>query len=347
MNMEVNLTASDAEIKIEELPDGNRRITIHSDKLNLSHVDRSIETCYSVDLIEKILSVKGPRTLNDEIRRDQDPLYTKACLEYDITAYQPGENFINKRILDFGCGAGASTFVLSRLFPDAQIVGIELSDELLSLARARAQFYNNTKVSFFCSTDSKTLPDKLGKFDYVVLSAVFEHLLPDERQQVLGQIWSLMNPGGIFFLNQTPYRFFPFEGHTSHLFFINYLPKKLAHFYARRFSKRVSKNETWENLLRRGIRGGRPTEIMRILKKADTQHTTKLMKPSRLGFRDRIDVWYAGYAQSIAKKYPKMKNVQKLLRTVAKIIYKITGIVVLPTVSVAFRKQNSAQSKST
>jgi SAM-dependent methyltransferase len=181
----------------------------------------------------------------------------------------------------------------------------------------------------------------MGDFDYVVLSAVLEHLWPDEREPLLQQIWSAMKPDGTLFINQTPYRYFPFEGHTTHLFFVNYLPDKLAHYYACKFSKRVRKKETWNQLLRRGIRGAHPTEIRRILKKAESGFRPLVLKPCRRGFNDRIDVWYAGYAVSIANKYPKMKTVQRVLKYVAKLIYLISGIVFLPTVSVAVKKAQS------
>ena len=165
--------------------------------------------------------------------------------------------------------------------------------------------------------------------------------MPDEREPLLRQIWSILKFDGVFFLNQTPYRFFPFEGHTTRLPFINHLSKSIAQFIARKYSKRVKNSETWKQLLRRGIRGGYPGEILRTLKSVDKKSSPELLKPSQLGFRDRIDVWYSGYAVSIANKYPKVKKTQRVLRTVAKIIYMVTGIVFLPTVSVAIRKRRN------
>jgi SAM-dependent methyltransferase len=41
------------------------------------------------------------------------------------------------RILDIGCGAGATSFALARLLPDASITGIDLSPSLIAAARAR------------------------------------------------------------------------------------------------------------------------------------------------------------------------------------------------------------------
>ncbi|MHC4587305.1 MAG: class I SAM-dependent methyltransferase [Planctomycetota bacterium] len=336
--MKTVLKHSEVEIKIVELPEGKRKIIIGSAKRWISEKDKCIETHYPIELIQTILSVKGPYTLNDEIRREEDPLYTRACLENDIKAYVHETDFKNKRILDFGCGAGASSIILARMFPEAEIVGIDLSDQLVSLAQARKQYYQYDNLSFLCSPDSKRLPENLGKFDYVILSAVFEHLLPDERETVLQQIWSILTPDGILFINQTPYRYFPFEGHTTHLFFISYLPDKLAHYCACKFSKRIRKEETWNQLLRQGIRGGHPMEIGRILKKAETDFRPFFLKPCYLGFRDRIDIWYSGYAVCIADKYPKVKNIQQILKYVAKLIYFLSGIVFLPTVSVAIKK---------
>lgn len=328
----------DGRVEITELPGGKRRITIHSEKFHLPPIEQSIETAYPLELIKKFMEVKGPRSVNDEIRREQDPYYTKICLEKEILAYLSADDCDNKRILDFGCGAGASGVILARMVPAASIVGIDLDPKLITLAKTRADYYGLQNLTFHCSPSGKEFPDALGTFDFIVLSAVFEHLLPDERTDVLRQIWSHLNPGGILFINQTPYRWFPFEGHTTQLFFINYLPRKIAHAAARRFSKRVDKNETWDNLLRRGIRGSTPRQIINVLKKSDTAFMPKLLRPSRLGFRDRIDIWYAGYAVSIARKYPKVRAVQRILRIAAKGVYLFTGIVFLPTLALAIRK---------
>ncbi|MBL7215529.1 MAG: class I SAM-dependent methyltransferase [Phycisphaerae bacterium] len=328
----------DGQVEVSDLPGGKRRVTICCEKYSIPEIERSIETAYSVELIQKILDIKGLRYLNDEIRREQDPYYTKICIEKEIFGYLSQKDCENKRILDFGCGAGASGTILARMFPKASIVGVDLDPKLVSLAKLRAEYYGLSHLKFYCSPSGKELPEGLGTFDGVVLSAVFEHLLPDERNVVLRQIWSLLNPGGILFVNQTPYRWFPFEGHTTHLPLINYLPRRIAHYAACRFSNRIGKNETWENLLRRGIRGSTPHEILKILKKTDGKYTPKRLKPIRLGFRDRIDIWYAGYAVSIAHKYPKMRIVQKVLRIGAKVIYSLTGIVFLPTLAMAIRK---------
>jgi 2-polyprenyl-3-methyl-5-hydroxy-6-metoxy-1,4-benzoquinol methylase len=337
--MPITLKHPEAEIEIEELPNGKRLIRVTSESLSIAPFDTQLETAYSLDLIEKVLQTKGPLSLCDEIRREEDPFYTKTCLEKDILGYRAERDFENKRILDFGCGGGASSVILAKMFPNSEIVGIDLSQHAISLAEFRTKHFNLTNVSFLCSKNSKELPDEIGDFDYILLSAVVEHLLPEERTVILSQLWSLLKPNGVIFINQTPYRFFPFEGHTTRLPLINYLPDKLALICARTFSKRVSPNADWKKLLRRGIRGSHPKQILDILKKSNPHFTPEILTPSRMGLRDRIDIWYNGYAVSIAKKYQKVKRIQQILRSVSKLIYYITGIVILPTVSVAVLKK--------
>jgi hypothetical protein len=60
---------------------------------------------------------------------------------------------------------------------------------------------------------------------------------------------------------------------------------------ARRFSRRVGDGESWETLLRRGIRGATVREIMRSIGRDGG--SPELIVPSAAGLRDRIDVWLA------------------------------------------------------
>jgi len=337
--MSIYLEHPEAKIQIEELPNGKRRVTIDPLDASISVPYRNCETSYPRELIEQILRVKGPINLCDEIRRDEDPLYAQICLEKNILGYVADEAFKDKRLLDFGCGCGASTMILARMFPATRIVGIELSSDLLSIAKLRAQYYGFEHVEFWVSPSGKELPENIGEFDFVVLSAVVEHLLPDERKVILNQLWSVLKPGGVLFIDQTPYRYFPFEGHTSQLPFINYLPDKLAHIVACRFSKRLHWGDSWESLLRRGVRGSSVREIMGILQDESVNGHHILLKPNRFGFHDRIDLWYAGYAVSITNKYPKAKHIQRIMKYIFKIIYLVSGVVMLPTLSLAIRKQ--------
>ena len=216
------------------------------------------ETAYPLPLIKEILNAKGPAWLCDEIRRDESQSYVQKAIQYSVFSYVDEKQFRNKRVLDFGCGSGASTMVLSRALPKTKIVGVELDPILLNICKLRCCHYRiEDRISLLLSPNENSLPDDIGEFDYIFLNAVYEHLLPAERRILLPLLWKHLNNKGVIFINQTPYRWFPIEMHTtSGLFFINYLPDYLAFYYERYFSKRHKIGDNWTTLLRKGIRGG-------------------------------------------------------------------------------------------
>jgi 2-polyprenyl-3-methyl-5-hydroxy-6-metoxy-1,4-benzoquinol methylase len=290
------------------------------------------ETLYPLGLIEKILNVKGPQWLCDEIMRDEDPKYVQHNLKYSILSYVSEESFRNKRVLDFGCGAGSSTMILSRMFPHTEIVGVELEDRLLCVAKLRSQHYKCNNVRFTLSPPSgENLPNGLGDFDYVILSGVYEHLLPNERKTLLPKIWLHIKPGGILFINQTPHRYFPIDFHTTGLPFINYLPDKIAFQVVKRFSKKVRPEETWNTLLRRGIRGGTDREILHILN--TTSQKPILLEPERMGIRNRIELWHS-------LSSPRLFAVKKALLICLKAFKSITGITFTQHIDLAIKKSH-------
>ena len=297
------------EFRIEPLEGGRLRLEYRASKSGGKI--QTWDTAYPENLVKLILDVRGAASVIDEIRRHEDPRYVRACLEVDITGYVDPELLKGKRWLDFGCGGGASTMILARMFGDSPIVGIDLSERSLAIARARGQHFGYRNIEFLLSPSPDRLPPDLGGFDAILFSAVLEHLLPEERRTLLPRLWGLLNPGGVLFIDQTPWRYFPFEGHTTRLPLINYLPDGLAYSYAKALSRRVGADESWESLLRRGIRGGSVREIRRILQSCGGSDF-EFLTPNRLGLRDRVDLWYAGYAVSIANKYPWARPIQAI-----------------------------------
>jgi 2-polyprenyl-3-methyl-5-hydroxy-6-metoxy-1,4-benzoquinol methylase len=320
----------DAYVRIEEKRTGKRMILIEP-KGDLFVPFRAWETAYPFDLIEQVLQVKGPAYLCDEIMRDEDTLYVQHMFRWGILSYIEENAFGGRRVLDFGAGSGASSIVLSRILPADEIVGVELVREYVELARYRARFHGvGGRVKFYLSPDPNSLPAGIGQFDYIILSAVYEHLLPSERPALLTLLWSHLRPSGVIFLDQTPYRWFPIELHTTGLPLINYLPDRLALAYARRFSKRVLPFESWPELLRKGIRGGTTRQIMEILNREERK--AELLKPTRLSVKDYIDLWYR---LSSTTRKPLIK---KVMMWGFRAVKATTGITMIPSLSLAIRK---------
>lgn len=73
--------------------------------------------------------------------------------------------FAGRRILDVGCGAGATSFAFADALPDADITGLDLSDALVAAARDRLEGRPN--VAFVQGDASGWTPGD-GPFDLVV-----------------------------------------------------------------------------------------------------------------------------------------------------------------------------------
>ncbi|MEC4684196.1 MAG: class I SAM-dependent methyltransferase [Nitrospirota bacterium] len=332
-DMKTTLKHRDANVVVEELASGKKKIHVEIPSGDLFMTTKTCETSYPLDLIDKILSVKGPAYLCDEILRDESPDYVQKSLKYDLLSYLHDNEFKNKRLLDFGCGSGASTMILARMFPHTEIVGIELEEKLLSIAKLRANHYGYNNIELLISSNPDQLPPDTGYFDYIILSAVYEHLLPNERAMLLPKLWSILKTGGILFLNQTPYRYFPVETHTtSGLPFINYLPDRAALFCTRHFSKRKLKNNSWQELLRKGIRGGSIKEISKILSRCSQKPLP--LNPYRFGIKDRIDLWY------IKSGKTGFSVIKKSFLFLTKSLNSVTGISILPSLSLAIKKSD-------
>lgn len=323
------LEHSDGRVAVEERGGGRRLVTVHpAPGVFVSR--QEFTTSYPLALIEQLLRVKAPSYLCDEIARDEDPKYVELFLRYSLLGYVTEDEFRGARMLDFGSGSGASTVVMARMFPETEIVGVELEQALIETARLRAQHYGLSNLAFIRSPTPDELPHELGTFRFINLGAVYEHLLPDERPRLLAQLWSLLELDGVFFVNQLPYRFYPIEAHTTGLPLLNYMPDRVAHAAARRWSKRVDRDASWLELLRDGIRGGTARSVRGDLLRHGGD--ARMLRPTMLGLRSHADLWYA--YSSRARTHP----LKVAMRLAFAGVSRLTGSPVAPGLSLAFQK---------
>lgn len=98
-----------------------------------------------------------------------------------------------RRILDFGCGIGDSSYFMSDLFPEAEIVGSDVAEAAIAFAVKK---HVKPNLKFLVSSQ---LP-KESRFDLIYLNCVFHHITPSERQETADLLFSLMSPGGIIWV---------------------------------------------------------------------------------------------------------------------------------------------------
>ncbi len=103
-----------------------------------------------------------------------------------VAAYAPN------RILDVGCGTGEFTSRVARLFPQAAVIGVDLVETSLELARARCADLGDRVT--FQRGDAFELPFGDAAFDLVACRHVLQ-AIPD-APRVLGELVRVLAPGG-------------------------------------------------------------------------------------------------------------------------------------------------------
>jgi len=167
-----------------------------------------------------------------------------------------------------------------------------------------------------------------------MFSAVYEHLLPDERRALMPRLGALLKPGGVLFVNQTSHRWVPYEHHSTELLGINYLPDRLTHWYARNFARvnpELNRSTDWNTQLRGRLRGGTERGIIAGLT-ADSQSRGVILQPSAGGLRDRADYWLAGTSQ-------RLRPLKQGIASIFRICHRLFDTIPALNVDVAIRKE--------
>lgn len=95
-----------------------------------------------------------------------------------------------RKILDVGCGPGNSTEVLYNKYPDAYILGVDKSEEMIKTAKLK---YPN--LDFKICDVSKDLSELDGDFDIVFSNACIQWV-PDHKH-LLENMLNLLNNNGV------------------------------------------------------------------------------------------------------------------------------------------------------
>ena len=246
------------------------------------------------DLIEKI------RQQFDNAPYPRIPLETSPKNNYQIlylhnlvTAYYIRNQKVieteGKVILDAGCGSGYKSLILAEANPGAKIVGIDLSEESVNLARERLQYHGIENIEFH-AVSIEELPSLNQQFDYINCDEVL-YLLPDA---VVGlqAMKSVLKPDGIirtnlhsslqrssYFAVQKIFKIMGLMDENPREMEIE-LAKEIIHnlkddvaIKARTWSSPAEKNEEWmlANYLLLGDKGSTVPEVFSALRAANLE----------------------------------------------------------------------------
>lgn len=119
---------------------------------------------------------------------------------------QPGE-----RVLDLGCGVGWATRILARLVADGQegggqVVGLDISDEMISRARAASKEFENV---MYIWGSAQRIPWQENFFDKILSIESFYYYADQDR--ALAELFRVMAPNSKLYILINLYR----ENHYS------------------------------------------------------------------------------------------------------------------------------------
>ncbi|HXJ90405.1 MAG TPA: class I SAM-dependent methyltransferase [Candidatus Binatia bacterium] len=100
-----------------------------------------------------------------------------------------------RRILDLGTGDGRLLAFVRQRHPETEAVAVDFSAAMLEAVRQR--FAQESLVRVVDHNMDLALP-ALGRFDAAISSFAIHHLVHERKRALYGEIFGLLNPGGVF-----------------------------------------------------------------------------------------------------------------------------------------------------
>ena len=139
---------------------------------------------------------------------DKGYLNPGAAVSYDaVTQYAlpPNETWIRqalinavnvkpRRILDLGCGTGSTTIMLKQAFPDAEVIGMDLSPYMLLRSFHKSESAGLNIEWQQGNAENTNFPDV--SFDLVTASLLFHETPSSTTQAILHECFRLLVPSG-------------------------------------------------------------------------------------------------------------------------------------------------------
>ncbi|MGY8861901.1 MAG: class I SAM-dependent methyltransferase [Pseudomonadales bacterium] len=107
-----------------------------------------------------------------------------------------------KRILDLGCSAGATTTALKRIYPDAEVWGIDISAPMVRYAHLRAA--EQDIEAHFKQMPAEELGFEDNHFDIVVANLLFHEVPVSISKKIIAETLRVLRPGGCFTILDFP-----------------------------------------------------------------------------------------------------------------------------------------------
>ena len=103
------------------------------------------------------------------------------------------------KLLDICFGTGSSSIAIARVNPRFKIIGIDLSQEMMSIGRQKIQQSNINNI-IIEQMDATKMKFEANSFDTAIISLAFHEMPQDLMYAVLTEIHRVLKPGGSFYI---------------------------------------------------------------------------------------------------------------------------------------------------
>jgi SAM-dependent methyltransferase len=217
------MSATDADYRLVDF--GDRRV--------LTVDGHDYATAYSERVVRMLIERKGPR---------------RAALYFPFKETR-GRHFLSPLVrhlrgigagglsaLEVGCSFGHITECLAETPEVAELYTFDTDPAFVAITRAKVEEMGLKAVrdvAAFTNAETCRLPYADARFGLVLAIGVVEHLPARTRRAQVDEYYRVLAPGGHIAILDTPNRFFPLETHSVGLPFVQWLPPRIAHAYAR------------------------------------------------------------------------------------------------------------------
>ncbi|WP_338876183.1 class I SAM-dependent methyltransferase [Spirosoma sp. SC4-14] len=104
--------------------------------------------------------------------------------------------FSPKQILDIGCGSGYQTLPVAMGYPDADIIGVDVSAPMLRYGHARMVALGVDKVTFW-QANAEQLPFVDNSFDLVFTTRFLHEIPANSVEAIIQEIYRILKPNGL------------------------------------------------------------------------------------------------------------------------------------------------------
>merc|ERR1712121_389414 len=102
-----------------------------------------------------------------------------------------------KRILDIGTGPGFSAFVLADMYPEAEVIAIDLAAPYIRMARRWQELRNVTNIKFYHANAEDLSWLESESFDFINYAYVIHEMPADNAMRLINEMYRLLSSGGL------------------------------------------------------------------------------------------------------------------------------------------------------